>query len=181
MFLDIGRLMRATGNFTWGQEEPDEPYTWPRPKRTVPVEPEHTSAPPVELETADAGHMDIVSGTSRVADNRPPVVPVPPNPVDVLVNALEAAETDTDRSALLNAAGQEVRERLNARLRYLKIMRSENPHAMFERELAAAVDDAARRVVIASRSAEFLDNWAWWQRSDHTSRVQRYLNIVSAR
>jgi len=179
MFVDIGRLMQAVGNFGWGQE-PDL-YTFQPATRVEPVEPaHHRPIPSVESETVDPARPPDITPRALKAAHGPVYVPPPPSPVDVLAQALEAAETDAERSRLLTGVSREVRDRLNNRLRYLRIMRSESPHATFERELAAALDDAARRTVIASRSAAFLNRWALWQRGDHTSKSQHYLNIMSA-
>ena len=109
--------------------------------------------------------------------------------VGQLLEALNAAQDDAERMALLNAAPRRLREQLNACLFYRKFMADTEAAVAtqqaafdaFTQQLDAAPDDAARLRLIAAAQADpqrgraWLSEWSWRRTAtlDHWRR--RYM------
>jgi hypothetical protein len=109
--------------------------------------------------------------------------------VGQLLDALDAAQDDAERMALLNAAPRRVREQLRATLFYRKFMSDvevavaaqQAAFDAFSRQLDAAPDDDARLRIIAGAQADpqrgrkWLAEWSWRLNATVEHWRRRYL------
>lgn len=110
-----------------------------------------------------------------------------PELVTALAAALDAVTNDAERTALLAAAPRQVREQLNARLTYLKLIRDSEAeiaaergaYAAFSACLDLAEDDAARLAIIRSAAPAFVAKWREHITDTQESARRRYLQAAT--
>lgn len=135
-----------------------------------------------------AGEQASTPAPSDAAMPEPVVAaPKPPDNVAALSAALDATSDDAERAALLAAAPREVREQLNARLMYLKLVSDSHAavaadhqaYAAFSALLDVAEDDAARVAIIRGAAPDFVVKWREHITDTEESARRRYLARIA--
>jgi hypothetical protein len=111
-----------------------------------------------------------------------------PATLETLLAALNNAQDDTERAALLAASPPAVVRGVHARLAYRRLVaesdaviaRQDAPDAEFSRRLAVAADDAARLALIRAAKAEFLRGWRERRAATESTWRRRYLERIGA-
>ena len=108
------------------------------------------------------------------------------DPVETLLAALDAADDDEARAALLAAAPQEVREQLSHTLAYRRFITDvarateaeQHRRDEFTRSLDSAVDDAARIAIIRAADPAMVAEWRWRARATEDAWLRRYMAAI---
>lgn len=135
----------------------------------------------------DSAHA--VSDSAHVASAPQPGAPVvPPDPVTLLLQALDNATDDAERERLLQAAPYEVRAALDTYLGYHALMgecareveAQDKSFTSFTAALDSCGADESRVALIQAAQPAFLAEWSWRQTASDDSWVKRYLAVIGA-
>jgi hypothetical protein len=111
-----------------------------------------------------------------------------PATLETLLAALNNAQDDTARAALLAASPPAVVRAVHARLAYRRLLaesdavvaQQDAADAEFSRRLTVAAHDAARLTIISGAEPEFLRGWRERRAATESTWRRRYLERIGA-
>lgn len=139
--------------------------------------------PPKQVSSIEPPAFDEAPDPVPAVIDSPPTVLLP-RPVDVLLAALDAADNDPQRAALLAAAPATVREELAGALTYRQMVTPPRNAALdtLVATLDGAADDAQRAALLSGASPTLraaLADRLWWRNATPDDAQEKYLALAA--